>query len=1204
MLMVVLVAGGIGAIQTVEGAPFPAESMLTAATTTRGENGTAWVYVGWSPVTPSVLKGRVFGMYRKPGTPEEAGGFERVGTVGTERVEEARVIEWVRTGMELGDRDNALGAALEALVPAPEVSAGVGAVGKLRAVLTLAASEGDASRALEVLAARFHAVRFALGRAWAGRMAVGPTTIEVREVDGVTGVDRWVVARVSLEAGSPRGLPTPGAPEIVRGRSGADDLRVGLVWAEPDALRRRSPLVAGFDVWRVSAVRARALGWEARPPTPVELAAEAERVTEDRVMPRVHLTEAEARAVAADPAQAFLWDTGPTAVDWKDGDEYAWFVAAVDALGNPGAVSAAGFGFVCGWGVSGLARAVRAENHFFSEEGNPVRQVVRLRWEVVDTGGPRAQRFEVYRGTGELPQVSGENVLAQGTRVGVVDWDGDSSRIEWSDNSVDPASDPSKIGKGYWYAIRSVRDAACGRIASAFTPPVFVNVRQYVAPDAPTGSLGIDCPRVGLRRAEAGFVRETLDAVSPLESKYRVTVRRRDAGVAWVEVTLRVEAAGVEPWLLESPRLRYGEGDERVVYDVAMPRGMGPEGKLVGQVVAGSFAGAISEPLAINWVGEPGEGERWAIPCEAASLTLSELPGVGPWEGLGAVGPFPLVDAARAGGGMVVATSPDSGATVLVEAQATGATEAEPWRKLSLTRPVVLPGIAGPKLYFADPLLPEGSLPNLVRYRAWILPPPRLGSDGGCAHVARPAGSRRVEPIHVQLVSPAGAAQWRVYRRLDDGPMTLVAEGLCPKDGAGLAGVVEAMDDGMPVGAARLCYFGQVADAHGNWSPLGPLGCEDVVPAELPVPLLGEPRWEGDAAHPVAVLRWFCSVEGVNRFRIVVKPLTGPVPTQGGTAQTAKLGTAILALKRPNAWFGLVAASMAGSSTEVSTEFETGPIGNAPVGEGPEFAYPLDVEAGITYEVRVAAVDARGHAGHASYARRLVWKVEPESVDRVVPWPQRPGVPVGKVHPAMTAVVLATNRLFWPGARDVTPVGVRVGSIPLALRESSEEVLEAGLGNSQGYRLRFATMRRAVTLGLDVETFLFTDTLSVPKRPGFRSLGVVLYREQVANDAYPEVSGDLVQVSSCLRRLAQRVYRKKDGVEQEDWVEFLDPMVGLALEERPNEVGPLAARRVDIHLLDLHPVVRGARYRYWLVHQDASGEPDWTMPAGEVEVPR
>ena len=863
-----------------------------------------------------------------------------------------------------------------------------------------------------------------------------------------------------------------------------------------------------------------------------------------------------------------------------------------------------GFCPVCEDITRTLPWAVEAENHFLSEGGNPVRQVLRLQWEVVGDDGPRAERFEVYRGTGELPQVSGENVLTQGARVGVVDWDGVSSRIEWSDGSLDPASDPSKIGKGYWYAIRSVRDAACGRIASAFTPPVFVNVRQYLAPDAPTGSLGINCPRVGLRRAEAGFVREPLDAVSPLESKYRVIVRRRDAGVSWVEVTLRVEAAGVEPRLLESPRLRYGEGDERVVYDVALPRGMGPEGRLVGQVVAGSFAGAISEPLAIHWVGEPDEDERWAIPCEAASVTLSELPGAGPWEGLGAVGPFALADAARAGGGMVVATSPDSGATVLVEARAAGATEAEPWRKLSLTRPVTLPGTAVPKLLFADPLLPEGSLPNLMRYRAWILPPPRQGSDGGCAHVARPVGSRRVEPIHVQLVSPARAAQWRVYRRLDDGPMTLVAEGLCPKDRAGLAGVVEAMDDGMSVGAARLCYFGQVADAHGNWGPLGPLGCEDVVPAELPVPLLGGPRWEGDAAHPVAVLRWFCSGEGVNRFRIVVKPLTGPVPAQGGSAQTAKIGTTILALKRPNAWFGLVASSLAGSSTEVSTEFETGPIGNAPVGEGPEFAYPLDMEAGMTYEVRVAAVDARGHAGHASYARKLVWKVEPEPVDRVVPWPQRPGVPVGRVHPSMTAVLLATNRLFWPGARDVTPVGVRVGSIPLALRESAEEVLEAGLGNVHGHRLRFATMRRAVTLGLDVEAFLFADTLSVPKRPGFRPLGVVLYREQVANDAYPEVSGDLVQVSSCLRRLAQRVYRKKDGVEQEDWVEFLDPMVGLTLEERPNEVGPLAARRVDIYLLDLHPVVRGARYRYWLVHQDTSGEPDWTMPAGEVEVPR
>lgn len=58
-------------------------------------------------------------------------------------------------------------------------------------------------------------------------------------------------------------------------------------------------------------------------------------------------------------------------------------------------------------------------------------------------------------------------------------------------------------------------------------------------------------------------------------------------------------------------------------------------------------------------------------------------------------------------------------------------------------------------------------------------------------------------------------------------------------------------DDALPDAAARLCYFGQTSDENGNWSPLGPLGCEDLLPRELPVPLLALPEEEGDAREPI-----------------------------------------------------------------------------------------------------------------------------------------------------------------------------------------------------------------------------------------------------------------------------------------------------------------------------------------------------------------
>ena len=93
------------------------------------------------------------------------------------------------------------------------------------------------------------------------------------------------------------------------------------------------------------------------------------------------------------------------------------------------------------------------------------------------------------------------------------------------------------------------------------------------------------------------------------------------------------------------------------------------------------------------------------------------------------------------------------------------------------------------------------------------------------------------------------------------------------------------------------------------------------------------------------------------------------------------------------------------------------------------------------------------------------------------------------------------------------------------------------------------------------------------------------------------MSGDVVQVSPRLDLPAGRPIGNHDGYE------LFDPHVALVPRVRgPNEPG--ARLVLEICLLDLHPVVQGARYRYWLTHFTADGEPDLTIPAGEVEVPQ
>ena len=284
----------------------PADALLTAATTGPAAAGQAWVYVAWSASRPEVLQGRTLAVFARPADARGGGAWTSLARLDPGTPDPVRLAGWVTRGLELGDGTGDLAAGLDALIPESEVTGARDVVGKLGAALALARTRPAASAALEWLGSQYHAVRFATGRAWAGKLAEGPTTLEVRELDPATGGERWVVARLNLEVGSPTPLPPPGGPWVVNGRTSADDARVGLVWSVPDALRRRLPLAAGFDVWRVPAAEARANGWDATPPGAEALAAAGTKVNGLPVLPARRWTDAEALAAASDPANASL----------------------------------------------------------------------------------------------------------------------------------------------------------------------------------------------------------------------------------------------------------------------------------------------------------------------------------------------------------------------------------------------------------------------------------------------------------------------------------------------------------------------------------------------------------------------------------------------------------------------------------------------------------------------------------------------------------------------------------------------------------------------------------------------------------------------------------------------------------------------------------------------------------------------------------
>jgi hypothetical protein len=104
-------------------------------------------------------------------------------------------------------------------------------------------------------------------------------------------------------------------------------------------------------------------------------------------------------------------------------------------------------------------------------------------------------------------------------------------------------------------------------------------------------------------------------------------------------------------------------------------------------------------------------------------------------------------------------------------------------------------------------------------------------------------------------------------------------------------------------------------------------------------------------------------------------------------------------------------------------------------------------------------------------------------------------------------------------------------------------------------------------------------------------LPAVLYRVQETNAAFPNVSGDVIQVSPRIERIAWR----KTGPSNNE-AEFMDPHVipGSMLSDDNN---------VDLFLLDRRPVQRGAKYRYYLTRFEPNGEIDTIFDLGTIDIP-
>lgn len=414
--------------------------------------------------------------------------------------------------------------------------------------------------------------------------------------------------------------------------------------------------------------------------------------------------------------------------------------------------------------------------------------------------------------------------------------------------------------------------------------------------------------------------------------------------------------------------------------------------------------------------------------------------------------------------------------------------------------------------------------------------------------------------VIVQIPLTPTTREYRLYRRVDYGPLSLIKQGQANYHSVTNLTIL-VPDEDMPANASVLCYFGQLFDEHGNGSPMTQLG--ECIVADQPTakPMLSALEALGSDAAPRMIIRWFCPPAGIERFKVRVAVMGESAPATLGTVLSGNQSAVpLLEPLNPTAppaqWkildFGEYLTPMVGPN----------------FGEGAAFSVLVPVGMGKRYYVQVTAVAKGGTAGKTSNMENFLWQAPPEEFGPKVPWPQRPLPSLALFHPGIVPV-----RLNFGGFNGLA---VKIGDVRRA--EARDFKVETG---------EFSMLEGSV----QPESFLYTNSL------GDSLLPVVLYRFQVPSTDLPQVSGDLVQVSPYMNRIATVTTNVPNlGV----FTRIEDPFVALTTMGAIPGNNQTAER--NLLLLDTTPVIIGANYAYLLVRFTDFGEVDKVIPTTLVEV--
>jgi len=1180
--------------------------VFAVGTTIEDAGNNNWSYLLVGAPDASLVRGKAFAIYGKAGFPTNSTAFTLRGTI-FQQSDVAAINTLLAESTSLNEDVASLGEALDTLLHNIPGIASQSPPQKVATAFQISANDPATAETLWLLSQVHPGLKLALGLSFAEKITA-TTTYEIREVNRATGVVGDVLGRVTVMPGAPQVLPAPGYPFQVTTNAPSDHLRIRLRWGTPDALRRLSLLQYGFNVWRIPLAPAVAGNYDVTPPTAAQLQANGNftLVNTAPVMATADFGPLPGLNGPDDPADRttyFFADNNGRPVGsaqfggtntppgyllppFNDGDQFYYFITARDILGRDGLASPGGLATACRKIPPAAPTQLQVQNTVAPGSTNESRLLIR--WLQNTNLSDVVTQYWIYRWPN--PAMVFTNDPAPSNNVaGVVSQATGTNFAYFLDDGANSPLTPGP--SNFWYSVRAVSQTACGFLFSPNSAPASGVLRQRQAPSATTGELVGSC----------GIPAVLFQGFNPLVNpsgpdtnnwNYRVTVTRRDSGIAWALIVI---GDPYGPSAQTFGPLYFPPDGDSISLDYSLPApGLGGTTNFQATCSVGTYYGLVSSAVSSITAGPADPGQITEAVFNSGEILYTALSSRDPL--LHALNPqsdcLPPNNVTRdASGTLHMRFDVGAGQPMLIQ-YGTNLNSVTFWTDIG----VATPDTNGIYSVYLCPCI-IGPIPQL---RGCTM---NLANDGNCdQHVPRAGNSGAIAPILVKFRLTPRTHEYRLYRSVNDGPPTLMAQGGAQFDASNPNYEIVQTDDAMPPGAARLCYFVQTLDENGNGSPLALIGCKNVVPPKPPRPVLSEPAPAGNAANPQVVLNWFCPTSGVYRFEIRITRADTPgsgKPSGLLSPQLIPLTTfkalPFLGITTKPAFYGLLADRKAVS---VFDEWQLTPPVGASFGPGPQFSLTANVAPDVPYEISVAAEDREGNWGDASATWKFVW--QPPPTIQTVPWPARPVPPVRNFDDSPKGS--RTPAAFFPRVHAVLlqnanaqldehyPVGIRVGDL------APTRNLFANIGNTNF--VQYNINRTGSSKYLNPNNLIFTcNAPSDPTRNGQSLFPVAIYRQQVTNLNFPRVSGNLTQVTPLMDQIP---YTRSAPT---DFITVTIPDLLMAAGTEVDDVSNAIFSGSFLYVRDQQPVILGASYQYFVTRFGTNREVVEIIPAGTVTIP-